>query len=110
MTTITPHTPGDWKRTPIGDPLDGESLIYTGESPDDINGARIAQVAGGLGFNGERCFESEANARLIAAAPHLLAACRACLTHVKYSDIWDADGKHPEWLKEMKAAITKATE
>lgn len=52
--------------------------------------------------------ETEANARLIAAAPDLLAALKAALRH------WHADGRNfyktePAWLAQARAAIAKAT-
>lgn len=104
--SMTLHTPGNWRISPVGDRLDGESLIYTGQSPDDINGARIAWVAGGLGFNGDECFESAANARLIAAAPDLLAACNALLRCQCY-DV--APGECCPCRAAADAAINKAT-
>lgn len=110
----------EWKIAPIGDPMDGESLIYTGKSPDDINGAHIAQVAGGLGFNGERCFESEANARLIAAAPDLLAALRDLLDELTGPAMVWGDGignngvktglSHEEFVQRRDARLTAARE
>lgn len=49
-----------------------------------------------------------ANARLIAAAPELLASLREIVTAIE-SD--DADGYSPsgDWFREAKAAIAKAT-
>lgn len=77
------YTPGPWHVHTISK-TDGEFLIYTGDvgSAPDAHDAAVATVAGGLGWNDTdgRCMESEANARLIAAAPKLLAALRDCLS------------------------------
>jgi hypothetical protein len=50
---------------------------------------------------------AEANARLIAAAPDLLAACKALLTHGR-SAFEDDEGLWPSACESAKAAISKA--
>ena len=63
------HTPGEWIATYIGN---GEwEISSSGPDRDDV--ACVCMVAGGLGHSMEDNwdYESEANARLIAAAPEL---------------------------------------
>lgn len=68
------HTPGPWETQYRGN---GESeVLANGADRDDV--ACICYVAGGLGMSIEdgRDYESEANAKLIAAAPELLDALK----------------------------------
>ena len=85
---MSQHTQGEWRLAVINQ-TDGETIIYTGESTDNPD-TIICEVAGGLGFDGDRCQESEANARLIAAAPKLLEAARLadqlCRLITKWAD------------------------
>lgn len=87
------HTPGPWKvgRLPLRLEVDENPipLIYTHDG-----GLEIAQVRTSAPEPGER----EANARLIAAAPDLLAACKAALD---MGDEFEAE-------KMIRAAIAKA--
>ena len=70
-TTVATHTPGPWRTDGL---YDGPRVYVAG--PDDITVARCNHA--------ERTNEqAEANARLIAAAPELLAALRDFL---KYSE------------------------
>lgn len=82
------HTPGPWTATPSG-------LITAGQ-----RGLHIAQTATtGMGH------AADANARLIAAAPDLLAAL------LEYVERHESEG-NPEGMPEYeqaRAAITKAT-
>lgn len=72
------HTPGPWQIQYLGN---GESEVLS-NGPDRDDCAGICIVAGGLGssIGDGRDYESEANARLIAAAPELLAALEECIT------------------------------
>lgn len=78
MTTI--HTSGPWKFAATNK-FHGEYVVFSpGEvhsSDPDFADAIIAEIAGGLGAYSDGCCESEANARLIAAAPDLLAALKS---------------------------------
>jgi hypothetical protein len=58
------HTRGPWKLTQYGAVVDdhGQTVVYTD--------------------NGESCINGDANARLIAAAPDLLAACKGMLLQI----------------------------
>lgn len=79
----TKHTQGEWKYAPL-QREHGEGLVFTGDDPENAD-AHIAVVSGGLGYVMEdgRCFESEANAALIASAPDLLEACKALVKELE---------------------------
>jgi hypothetical protein len=93
------HSPAPWK---------SELCALT-----DANGQKLATI------HGKRTMASEtvtANARLIAAAPELLAALRWTLRHVEglYDECaasGDTDEENPWWptVKAARAAIAKAT-
>jgi hypothetical protein len=98
-------TPGPWKAAPfssiVGWPISAQ--------PDPKRNTVI--IAGVHGFFGEDYrAEVEANARLIAAAPELLAACRVAECAVEELCIGQ-DPANQCWvtLAEIRAAITKAT-
>lgn len=79
-----------------------EDYIYVGARGHGL----LAKVYGAVG-------EAEANARLIAAAPDLLAECRRMLTDLEkhIGPVMEAAGIHPPTLsiKSLRAAIAKAT-
>jgi len=71
----TAHTPGPWTFHPyLWDGRYGhkEQVITTGHTPPKFIGSVPVEI------EGELCPEGQANARLIAAAPDLLAACEQC--------------------------------
>lgn len=72
------HTPGPWTlgRSGYNDNLQYRYVI---QSPTRL-------VANAFGVADEPAEEAEANARLIAAAPELLAACLACLAREDIAD------------------------
>lgn len=85
---MSQHTPGPWKINPS----DSEDCIYIESGSDGI-----ATVFGG------NCAFDLANARLIAAAPELLEACRAADAAITYDTAEAAeDGK---WDLPMAVAI-----
>lgn len=94
MTDGSKHTPGPWTIEPF-DNFDKSIVIRepgVAVDNDDVNHA-----------------EAAANARLIAAAPDLLAALRECLTVIDP----EADPTHRsnrEILAQARAAIAKATQ
>ena len=70
------HTPGPWI-TGIVDSWDGKCVYrWIGPGPDRSN---AVATQGLIGVRGKRREQLEANTRLIAAAPDLLAACEAGL-------------------------------
>ena len=86
---MTTHTPGPWR---IGTPpTNGEQTIGT------LQGLMVAVVTTGVGFT-----ETQANARLIAAAPELLLAVQELLS------LWGSGIDEP-CVRRAKAAIAKAT-
>ena len=97
MTTKQQHTPGPWQH-------EGRKVLkfYAGMRPSESVGS-IALC------HGE---DAEANARLIAAAPELLAACEAVQRWLLDSGPLKDDGMtHPLFIKAnnlVSAAILKA--
>ena len=91
----TKHTPGPWK---IGMSLSGKPTIYT-----EVDFKSVAWV------DHDRS-ESDANAKLIAAAPELLEALdelRTAIIDCVDSEWW---GRHKEAVAKAYEAIKKATE
>ena len=88
--SVTQHTPGPWVC---------KSAVL------DFEGARFGQVAYILEKEGEQFYASAANARLIAAAPNLLAALNEAIAW----DSHDTEDVEAVWLKQARAAIAKAT-
>lgn len=105
------HTPGPWQH--LGDPEARECRVR-----------QIASVRRGDGFYSERticeCVSSEANAKLIAAVPDLLADLReAAATLRRYETLHRAKGNDDSTAKaevnaalasRFEATIAKATE
>ena len=95
---MTKHTEGEWTaklaNLNIKDPMFYKSDVISG-------GIRVAQVAGA----GEDC--ANANARLIAAAPELLEACKISLQYV--SDIAPSGISKGIVINLLQQAIAKAT-
>ncbi len=93
------HTPGPWEIQYLGN---GESEVLA-NGPDQDDAAGICIVAGGLGhvMEDNRDYESEANARLIAAAPELLAAGELVVERWCKGDLAEA-------VNLLNAAIEKA--
>ena len=86
----TKHTPGPWTATPTaGHETHGQSVVYA-----EADGKDVAVI-----------YDGKANARLIAAAPELLAACKAIAA------LMDGQGRAnmPEVAGQARAAIAKAT-
>ena len=102
QTQTQTHTPSPWE---VSTYENGDVAVY-GEN--DPSGRDLALVRGSS--------EAEANARLIAAAPDLLAALEAALPLIihawrKSADARDtqAEERYSETGKAMQAAISKAT-
>jgi hypothetical protein len=95
----TQHTPGPWHIVPNGrDAFNVSSFDY----------GRICTVHDPLAPEMARMPELEATARLIAAAPELLAALQLCVT--KFSQLKDTEMTlgMARALEESHAAIAKA--
>ena len=94
---MSKHTPGPWEAH------FEEAYFVTG--PDRGRVAMMMNLKGAHGLGGRRTGdESAANCRLIAAAPELLSALNAMLTHMGMDE--------DEWSKptfdQARAAIAKA--
>jgi hypothetical protein len=101
------HTPGPWSYRGSLGPHSNPHLL----GPHVVENATGIQIAI---LNGWRSEVSEANARLLAAAPDLL---EALIVARQEAIGWYAESrgfdpetdKHPDWLVQSDAAITKAT-
>ncbi len=98
---MSKHTPGPWH---TGTLPDNERSIFADEGRMRLeNGATtLYPIAWTVDYDGE----AAANARLIAAAPDLLAACRATLAHM-YDDEIDAPTA-AQLTEQLTRAIAKA--
>ncbi len=107
------YTPGPWEFDPEFSGC-GDLLIASPKSPDPETRARYTFIAEAKTFRGrnplweypERA-ECEANARLIAAAPDLLAALQTLL-EVPHLQGGETSTAFPH-IKRARAAIAKAT-
>mgnify|MGYP001260829464 CR=1 FL=1 len=96
---MSKHTPGPWTvRRSM--PEDGYDCWFISACPLPNREVDIGDVAGGYPHE-----QKEANARLIAAAPELLAALSAMLTHMGM----DEDEWNKPTYDQARAAIAKAT-
>ena len=103
----TQHTPGPWSYRGSLGPQSNPHLL----GPHVVENATGIQIAI---LNGWRSEVSEANARLIAAAPELLEALivarQAAIAWLDNSWGFDPEtDEHPDWLIQSDAAIAKAT-
>lgn len=91
----TQHTPAPWN----------DGLHYQGHLAIQSDNGRLVALCGAMARNDEQ-LENLANARLIAAAPDLLAALREIVAAVESGDV---DGYSPsgDWFREACAAIAK---
>lgn len=93
MTQPTKHTPAPWKI--IGNTAKGRFAISGTNNPICVTDSTP---------------ESDANARLMAAAPDLLeAAERACIKLKELADDYPDDNYWNECIESLNAAIAKAT-
>jgi hypothetical protein len=95
-------TPGPWLALYLDDSVTGGKPTWTVQcnEPDVLT---VAHVYRGYGEPGE----DEANARLIAAAPGLLAACESMLAHLVTTFPPYPPGESPH--DKIRAAVSKAT-
>lgn len=91
--TDAKHTPRPWRIGPL------QEIIAAIPKNDPEGGFAIAEVYGDFGIDPSRDPEAHANARLIAAAPDLLAACKEVLRCACLPD---------SWAEPVRAAIAKA--
>ena len=92
------HTPGPW--IVHGGPGRLHHYLAVIDSIPDVDGKVVANCICHVATTNE---DSDANSRLIAAAPDLLAACK------RYLDAMDRYGHPDKTDRLMRAAIEKAT-
>ena len=91
-----PHTPGPWESSEVLITAEnGREITHTG-----VQGCRKSSHTGQSGSD-----EDVLNARLIAAAPELLNACRLALEDCRMDD-WEGS----DLAIELRRVIAKATE
>lgn len=103
---MSAHTPGPWNvdsRYHVHAIVDasGNDLTYQQVAPQFHDG----EPCGSVTSRGRTAVELEANARLIAAAPELLAALEGVVSRCEPSGYVGIDG---QFLKAVRAAIAKA--
>ena len=97
------HTKGPWKVAhPIQD-ADAARHIWTQTDPATGHRELVAIIPDAEGDH------VSADARLIAAAPELLDACRCALADLEGLELDSDDCPAALTIKELRAAITKAT-
>jgi hypothetical protein len=105
---VNKHTLGPWKTDDI-ESGDCNRYVLAGNHEEAQIIARITLKT----FVGPTQSESEANARLIAAAPELLEALRNILMHIgkgrENGVEWVCEPIHCDEIKDARAAIAKAT-
>ena len=107
------HTPGPWTAKSFHDGDPG----YQYYEVSDLNGQRVAEVEGaskGQGHQHPRppVREADVNARLIAASPSLLAACKECVAVYEETRDNHPTGHlwpDPNHIVHARDAIAKAT-
>lgn len=98
-TEKTKHTPGPW----IAKEFAGNWNVTTTEKPRTHNVCKVSDLD-----------DTEANARLIAAAPELLEALRSCLEWMEFTipKLNETNTHRMNWggpISKARAAISKAT-
>lgn len=93
-TSYVQHTPGPWEA--VG------SLVRTRLTAGEREGLLVADCYRGSYWTPET---REANTRLIAAAPDLLAALRDCVRSMEQVGVW-----HEPAISAARAALERATE
>lgn len=111
----TQHTPGPWGLNPdwIGDDLAGHIPVSSKAGKGGhLALAQVVWIMEDDEHMGRNSPECEANARLIAAAPELLAQleiARDRINDILSNDDGQAFKEAAKWMPGIEAAITKAT-
>lgn len=102
---MSAHTPGPWKKSErLNGPWWHISSCHSIDGQECGSGRQAIACVHGESKRGAKAYAEmfEANARLIAAAPKLLAACQRALAEAVADD-------QDEWYAEVRAAIAEAT-
>jgi hypothetical protein len=87
---VSEHTPGPWVARVFPTAAGGRNSTWILDAIPDQDGKVIANAICQTAASND---DQAANARLIAAAPDLLAACRAFLAQLDYlRDLWGDEG------------------
>ena len=102
------HTPGPWEVRADPSHYDSFTTVVagSGEQRKGMLREMIVEIGGWAGIE-----TAEANARLIAAAPDLLAACQRLVTLIDESDQWSdvvSGTAMGEIVNEARTAVAKA--
>lgn len=100
--TTVSHTPGPWELSDNTD-VDGRRRVIRDGYAVALVCSRASSPA-----SGSQYFEKDANARLIAAAPELLAACKAMMAKPETRDV---DRDYTDFdvaIDAMRSAVLKA--
>ena len=102
------HTPGPWEVRADPSHYDSFTTVVAGSGEQRKGMLRelIVEIGGWAGIE-----TAEANARLIAAAPDLLAACQRLVTLIDESDQWSdvvSGTAMGEIVNEARTAVAKA--
>ena len=93
------HTPGPWKIDPSEEfPL----AVIVDDEDGELDGVCICELQGEFDDKSSATPEQMSNARLIAAAPELLEACKYALAQL------EADGNSELICEDIRDAIRKA--
>ena len=99
------HTPGPWQMLFGAEDSRGQILIVSDH--DTEPGEELWRVASITNHCGEPV-ATEANARLVSAAPDLLAACQLALPVLAAAAQLVSISGNPEALRAIKTAVAKA--
>lgn len=99
------YTPGPWHVVPAANPIEKTIMFTFGGFADNCDNAPIATTCTASYPDEMRAEQAIANAKLIAAAPELLEACKALVVSIEFR----IDDPRAKLRDAALAAIAKAT-